>query len=145
MGLGSGIDQPSAHALRPNVPFLTLFFSELLYFVAAFDLVDEDFGRFETGDIMLINYDGRVARNVARNFFLSLFIDETSETTNIDIMTAGHGIFYNGKECFYGCGDIGFVDAGLLRNLIDNVCFRHGAGVLLLGFREGKINFRSLN
>ena len=45
-------------------------------------------------------------------------------------MAARHGIFYNGKEGFYRGCDIRFIDACLLCDLINNVCFRHGAWVL---------------
>jgi hypothetical protein len=126
-------------------PAQNLFLSELLYFVAVLDLVNENFGGLETWNKMLIDNDRGVARNVARNFFLALFIDEAAEATDINIMSARHGIFYDRKECFYGRRDISFVDAGFFRNLINNVCFRHGAWVLLSEFREGKINLRSQN
>ena len=109
-----------------------LLFCELFYFVAVLDLINKDLCWLEAWNVVLVNDDGRITRNVTRNFFLSLFIDETSETANINIMSGGHGVFYNGKECFYGRGYIRLVDASLFCNLINNVCFRHGAGVLLL-------------
>ncbi len=65
-----------------------LFLSELLYLVAVLDLVDENFGGFEAWDEMLIDNDSRVARNVAGNFFLALFINKAAEATNINIMSA---------------------------------------------------------
>ena len=130
-------------------PDTNLLFSELFYFVAVLDLIDKDLRWLEAWDVVLINDDGRITRNVARDFFLSLFIDETSETANINVMPAGHRVFYNGKEGFYRRGYIRLVDASLFCNLINNVCFRHGAGVLLLegffGVRDGKINFRGQN
>ena len=115
--------------LRPRTQHWLLL-CQLLYFVAVLDLIDEDFGRLKAGNEMLIDNDSRIAGNVSGNFFLSLFIDETSESANINIMAARHGIFYNRKEGFYRGCNIGFIDAGLLCDLIDNVCFRHGAGVL---------------
>ena len=118
-------------AYLPDI-FNGLLFRKLFYFVAALDLVDEYFCRLEAWDKMLFDYDCSIARNIAGNFFLSFFVDETSKATNVNIMSARHGIFYNGKEGFYGCGNICFVDAGLFCDLINNVCFRHGAGVLLL-------------
>ena len=85
----------------PNAQCLLLLFSELFYFVAVLYLIDKDFRWLEAWNVVLFNDDGRITRNVARDFFLSLFIDETSETANINVMPAGHGVFYNGKECFY--------------------------------------------
>lgn len=116
----------------PNAQYLLLLFSELFYFVAVLYLIDKDFRWLEAWNVVLFNDDGRITRNVARDFFLSLFIDETSETANINVMPAGHRVFYNGKEGFYRRGYIRLVDASLFCNLINNVCFRHGAGVLLL-------------
>ncbi len=139
------VKHQAGHQITCDAGYLKLLLSELLYLLAVLNLVDEDFCWFEAGDIMLLDDDGGVTRNVTRNFFLPLFIDETSKAAHIDVVAAGHGVFYNGKKCFYGCGDIGFIDAGLVRNLINNVCFRHGAWVLLLGFRDGKINLCSQN
>ena len=127
------------------IPNSQLLFSKLLYLVAALDLVDEYFCRLEAWDKMLFDYDRSVARNVAGNFFLSFFVYETSEAANVDIMSARHGVFYNGKEGFYRSGYICFIDACLFCDLINNVCFRHVAGVLLLEIRDGKINFRGQN
>ena len=116
-----------------------LFLCELLYLVAVFDLVDENLGRLEARNEMLIDNDGGVARNVARYFFLALLVDKATESANIDIMPARHRILYNGKKSFYGRRDISFVDAGFFRNLIYNVCFRHGAWVLLLVLGRAKL------
>ena len=116
-----------------------LFLSELLYFVAVFDFVDENLGRLEAGYEMLIDNDGSIARNVARYFFLALLIDKATEASNIDIMSTRHRVLYNGKKSFYGRRDISFVDAGFFRNLIYNVCFRHGAWVLLLVLGRAKL------
>ena len=118
-----------------------LFFSQLLYLVAVLYLIDEDFCRLKTWYKMLINYNGGIAGNIASNFLLSFLIDEASKATNIDIMSARHGIFYNGKEGFDRCGNVRFIDAGFLCNLIYNVCFRHGAGCYCLFLGSAKLNF----
>jgi len=47
---------------------------------------------------MLINHDGRVTRNITGNFFLSFLIDETTKTSNINIMTVGHISLNNIEE-----------------------------------------------
>jgi len=77
-----------------------LFFSELFDFLAAFDLVHENFGRFEAWDEMFINYKGRVAGYISRNFFLALFIDKASEPANVDVVSVRHGAFNNTEKCF---------------------------------------------
>jgi hypothetical protein len=118
---------------------LNLFLRELLYFVAVLDLVDENLGRLEAGNEVLIDNDGGVARNIARNLFLALLIDKATEAANINIMSTRHRVLYNGKKSFYGRRDISFVDAGFFRNLINNVCFRHGAWVLLLVLGRAKL------
>ena len=122
-----------------------LLFCELFYLIAVLDLVDKYFRGLEAGDEMLVDHDGGVARNVARNFFLSFLIDETAKTPHINIVATGHRVFHNGEKCFNRGGDIGFVNARFVRNLVDNVCFRHVAGCLRLGIRVGKINLCSQN
>ena len=89
---------------------------------------------------MLIDHDGGIAGNITGNFLLSFLIDEAAKTTHIDVVTVSHVGFYNIEEGLYGSSDIGFVNSGFLCDLINNVCFRHGAGVLWLGFRVGKIS-----
>ena len=101
------------------------FVSEQFYFFAVLDFVHENFGRLETGHIMFVYDNGRIARNVARNFLLTLLINETAEAAHIYIVPAGHVGFYDIKKCFYTCRYIGFVDTGLFCDLIDNVCFGH--------------------
>ena len=93
--------------------------------MAILDFVNKNLGGFEAGDVMLVDHDGSVARNVPGDLLLPLFIDEAAKTTYVNILTAGHVLLHNGKECFHRGGHIGFVDARLFCNLIDNVCLRH--------------------
>jgi hypothetical protein len=106
-----------------------LLLGELLHLFAVLDLVYKDLGRLEAGDVVLINDDGRIAGNVAGNFFLALLVYKAPETTYINIMSTRHGILNDGKEGLDGCGNIGLVDSCLVRNLVDNVCFRHDSWV----------------
>lgn len=75
---------------------------------------------------MFVDDDGRISGNVTGNFFLTLFIDEASESTDINIMSIAHVGLHHGKECFYRCGNITFVYTSFLSDLIDDVCFGHG-------------------
>lgn len=97
---------------------------------------------------MLIDYDGRITRDVTGNLFLSLLIDETAETANVDVVAISHIRFHNVKKCFYGGRNICFVNSGFFCDLINYVCFGHGCIVyilleLLFNFRDGKFK-RSL-
>lgn len=95
---------------------------------------------------MLLNNNGSIAGNITSNLFLALLVDEASKAAYIDIMPARHGILYNRKKGFNGGSNICLVNACLLGNLVDNVCFRHGDGVLVTFLiRDGKINLLGQN
>jgi hypothetical protein len=74
---------------------------------------------------MLINDDGRVTGDVACNFLLSFFVDETAKAPHINIMAIGHVSFYNIEEGLNGSSYIGFVDSCFLGDLVDYICFGH--------------------
>lgn len=75
---------------------------------------------------MLINYNGRVAGDVARNLLLSFLINKTAEAAHINIVAGSHVAFNNVEERFYRCRYISFVDSGFFSDLIDYVSFSHG-------------------
>lgn len=91
---------------------------------------------------MLINDDGSVAGNISGNFLLALFINEAAEPTHINVMARSHVGFYDVKKSFNGGGNISFIDSGFLCNLIDNVCFGHGAKIYIVNKIE--ISFRKI-
>lgn len=69
-------------------PQIGLLLSELLYLIAVLYLVDEDLGGLKAGDEMLVDYDGSIARDVARDFFLSLLVNKTAKSADINILAA---------------------------------------------------------
>ena len=83
---------------------------------------------------MFVNYDGRIARDITGDFFLSLFVDEASKAANIYIVSSSHVALYNIEKGFYGCGNIRFVDTGFVSNLIDYVSFCHRNWFLISRF-----------
>jgi hypothetical protein len=122
-----------------------LFFSQLLYFIAVLDLVNENLGGFKAGNVMLIDHDGGIARNVAGNFFLSFLINETAKPANVNVVAASHVRFNDVKKCFNGSRNICFIDSCFFCDLIDYVCFGHGGIVyicieLFLKFRTANLN-----
>ena len=102
----------------------------MLNLLAVLDLADEDLGGLETWNIMLIYHNSRISGNVPGYFLFAFLIDETAKTTHVNIMSAGHGVLNNGEEGLYGSSYIGFVDACLICDLIDYVCFGHVSGCL---------------
>jgi hypothetical protein len=84
---------------------------------------------------MFIDNDGRIAGNIAGDFFLSFLIDKAYKNPDINVLATGHRGFNDAKKCFYRSGNIGFVNASFVSDLVNNVCFGHGDFVL----REIKI------
>jgi hypothetical protein len=103
-----------------------LLFGKLLYLIAVLDLIDEDLGGLEAGDIVLIDHDGGVARDIPGDFLLSFLVDETPESADIDILAAGHRRFYNAEECLNRSRNVGLVNSSFFSDLSDNVCLSHG-------------------
>jgi hypothetical protein len=62
--------------------------SELLHLVAVLDLVDKDLRRLEAGDEMFVDNNGSVARDVAGDLLLPLFVDETAKAADVDVLAA---------------------------------------------------------
>ena len=74
---------------------------------------------------MLIDNDGCIAGNIARDFFLALFINEASEPPYINVVTIAHVALDDREKRFYSVCYIGFVDACIDTDLVDDVCFGH--------------------
>ena len=102
-----------------------LLFCQLLHLVAIFDFAYKNLGRLKAGNIVLVNYDGCIARNVPRDFLLPLLINETAKSTNVDILAGRHVLFNYREECFHSRGYISLIYSGLFCDLIDDICFRH--------------------
>jgi hypothetical protein len=104
---------------------ILLFLSQLLYFLAVLNLVNENFGRLEAWNKVLVYYQGSIAGNIPGDLLLPLFVDKAAESADVNVISAGHGRFHNAKECFYGCGHISLVNSGLLSDFVDDICFGH--------------------
>jgi hypothetical protein len=93
----------------------------LLNLFAAFNFVHKNLSGFEAGNVVLVNNNGRVARNIARYLFLTFFIDKTSKSTNVNIVPVTHVAFHNSKKCLNRGGYIALVNSGLVCYLVDDV------------------------
>lgn len=92
--------KPAGGTIRSG--FALLATGLLLHLLAVFDLVDEDLGRLEARDVVLVNDNRSVAGYVAGDFLFALFIDETAETTYVDVMTVAHVGFHIGEKRLHG-------------------------------------------
>ena len=120
-----------------------LLFGKLFYLVAVLDLVDENLGGLEAGDIVLIDHDCGVARDISGDFLLPLLIDKATESPDVDILAARHRRFDNAEERLYGGGHIGLVNSCLFSDLGDNVCLGHGLFRLRVSkIQDGKFKRR---
>ena len=119
----------------------------MLHFVAVLDLVDEDLSRLEAGDVMFIDNDGSIARDIPGNFLFSLLVDEAAEATDVNILTTRHVLLHYRKESLYRSGNICLVDARFFCDLINNVCLGHGCKRLKgeWKFQVAKVNRRMIN
>jgi hypothetical protein len=123
-----------------------LLFGKLLYFIAILDLINEDLGRFEAGDIMFIDHNGRVTGDIPGDLLLPFLVDEASKSPDVDILAAGHRGLDNAEKGLYGSRNVGFVNSGFFSDLSDNVCLGHG--VLFRGspdFRRANLNAECSN
>ena len=82
-----------------RLPILSLL-GYLLHFVAVLNLVHENFSRLKAGHKMFVNYKCSVTGDIAGDFFLSLFVNETTEASNVDIFSTGHVLFDYTEESF---------------------------------------------
>ena len=60
----------------------------MLHLVAVLDLVDEDLGGFEAGDVVFVDDDGGITGNIPGNLLFSLLVDEATEATNVNVLTS---------------------------------------------------------
>jgi len=92
---------------------------------AAFDFGNKRLARLKAGDVMFVDDERRVLRDVARNFASSLLIYERAEATHVNVVAFGHRILHYFEEGFDGRQHIGFLNAGLLRDFGDYLSFGH--------------------
>lgn len=104
---------------------ITYLLCRCLCFVAAFHLLNENFGRFETWNEVLVDHHSGVFRDIPGYFFCSFLIDETTEPSHINILSIGQRVFYYRKKGLKGVRYLGLIDSGLIGDLCNYVCFRH--------------------
>lgn len=100
-------------------------FGSLLGFLAGFDLVFEFFAGFEFRDVVCGNHDGGVLGDIATGFLGAAHNLESTKTTEIYVLTVGHGVLDGGHHLLNNVEGCGFVDTSFLVNLRYDFCFCH--------------------
>ena len=59
------------------------------------------------------------------DFLFSLFVNETSEATDVDVLTACHVLLDHTEESLNRSSHVCLVYTSLFRNFVDYVCFGH--------------------
>ena len=124
---------PSLFHLNSNLRFCFLGFRSLsfrssifaYYLLAAFDFGNESFAGLEARDVVLVDDERRVFRDVASYFAGALLVYERAEATHVNVVALSHRVLHYFEEGFYGRQHIGFFDAGFLRNFGNYLSFGH--------------------
>ena len=100
-------------------------------FLAAFNFGNERLAGFKARNVVLIDDERRVLRDVTGNFASPLLIYERAEAAHVNVVAFGHRILHYFEEGFNGRQNIGFLNASFLRNFGNYLSFGHvGKGVL---------------
>ncbi len=102
------------------------FFFQLFYFLAVLNLVHENLRRLEAWNKMLIYDQCCISGNISGYFLFSLFVDETTETPDINVIAIRHGTLNNTEKRFNRRCYVRLIYAGFFCDFINNVCFGHG-------------------
>ena len=94
-------------------------------FFTVFYLFYKHLRRLECRNVMLVYYDRGIFGNVTRNLLCSSLIDETSKSSDIDVISICHRIFYYFEKRLNCLSYIVFLDSGLLGNFSNYFCFSH--------------------
>lgn len=74
---------------------------------------------------MLIDHNCCVFGNVTGDFLSSFLVDEATKTSDVDVFSFCHRVFYNLEECLNCLCYIILLDSCFVRNLSDYFCFCH--------------------
>ena len=89
-------------------------------------LCNEALGRFESGDVVSVDNQCCVLRNVTCGFLCTVLYSERAKATQINIFLAyGHAVTNLFHKCFYCSGNILLGKAGILSDFVDDFCFCH--------------------
>ena len=97
----------------------------LFEFRAFLHFFDEYLGRLENGNVMLVDNDGGIFRNIPRHLLGALLVDEAPETPDINVVSVGHRTFHYAEKCLECDLHIGFVNTCLFGYLGYYFCFGH--------------------
>lgn len=74
---------------------------------------------------MFLDNDSSIFRDVPGNFFCPLLINKASKPPDIHIVSLGKRVFNNAEKSLHRYRNVRFINARLLSNPADYVCFSH--------------------
>ena len=94
-------------------------------FLASLDFGYESLARLKARDVVLVDDERRVFRNVAGYFAGALLVYERAEAAHVNVVALSHRVLHYFKEGFDSRQHVGFLDAGFLRNFGNYLSFGH--------------------
>ena len=88
-------------------------------------LGNERLGRFESGNVVVRDHDGRVLGNIACGLLGAGLHGKATKTTEIDVLALGEGILNAFHEAFYNALHFKALDASAFSDFIYDFSFSH--------------------
>ena len=101
------------------------FKTTILLFYTLFNVVDESLGGLERRNIVCGDDDGGVLGDVTTSLLSTLFDNEATKATEVDVLAFGERLLNNIHKLFNGSLDGDLFDTGFLCNLCNNFCLCH--------------------
>ena len=100
------------------------------WFVLA-NLIGQLFSRLEECDLVFRDENGRILTDVTSYFRFTLLENQTTETTEINILALDEASLNFGHHSLYNHADGFLIKTGLDCNFINEICFCHNSNILI--------------
>ena len=94
-------------------------------------VLHESLGRLEGGNVVLGNDNGGILGNITSRLLCTLFQDEATETTEVNVFLIDERVLNRGHKGFYNYESGRFIYTSLLGDIGYDVCFSHIVFVLV--------------
>src|SRR5690606_13745243 len=124
---------PISTTTEPITIYCFVFISILFYlrincfsfFVSYFYFIHKSFCWLKARNKMFWNNNSCILRDISRCFFRSFLYNKTTKSSNINILSINHRVFYYFEKRFYRFLYIYLLNSGLISNFCNNFCLCH--------------------